>query len=174
MLRNKLVSQKACSIFSVIASFIFMGVGHSQTFEIAHKGKTGHAFKTHEGTVTALHVGGLAFDYIFPAMDIGIETKSRTDKGFRLSDKPPAYFIDRRGTRYSLNATGTYGLQTVVDMRFYPGESGMPVFAGDGSVCCIVLGNAFTGGRWRGRVARVTPLVDSINKPTVEAQSAVR
>ena len=146
----------------------------AQTFQIFHKGKTGHGFMTDEGTMTALHVGGLAFDYTYPAMDIGIETKSKTAKGFRLSDKPPAYFIDRRGTRHSLSMTGDHGLQTVVSMRFYPGESGMPVFSSDGSVCSVVLGNAFINRRWQGRVARVMPLVDSIKKPTFEVPSDVQ
>ena len=145
----------ALSTFTPTKSF-------GQTFRVTHQGKTGHAFTTDEGTISALHVGGINFDYYHPALDLMIDTRSKSEKGFKTSDLPPAYFIDRRGTRHTLLATGTNQLQTVVSMRFFPGESGMPIFASDSSVCCVVLGNAFIDGRWRGRVARIQPLLEGI------------
>ena len=130
---------------------------------IRDRGKSGHAFTTTVGTISALHVGGLQYDFYYPALDLMIDTRSKSDKGFVVSDSPPAYFIDRRGTRHSLDAIGEHHGQTIVSMRFFPGESGMPIFSNDGTVCCVVLGNAFTNGRWRGRVARIHPLTSSID-----------
>lgn len=140
-----------------------------QTFRIEHQGKTGHAFTTNEGTISALHVGGVNFDYYYPALDLMIDTRTKSDQGFKTSDLPPSYFIDRRGTRHSLAKTGSHHSQTVVSMRFFPGESGMPIFAADGSVCCVVLGNAFINARWRGRVARIHPLLEGIQAKKVLA-----
>ena len=136
----------------------------SQTFRINHQGKTGHAFTTKLGTISALHVGGLKYDYYCSELDIAIETNSKSENGFTISDLPPAYFIDRRGTRHTLNAIDMTNNQTIVSLRFFFGESGMPIFAADGTVCCVVLGNAFIRGRWRGRVARITPLTSFIKK----------
>lgn len=136
---------------------------NSQTFRINNHGKTGHGFTTDEGSITALHVGGLQFDYIFPQMDIGINTASKSDEGFKTSDLPPAYFIDRRGTRHSVNRIGETGLQTTLNIRFFPGESGMPVFARDGTVCGVVLGNVFIAKTWLGRMSRVKPIVEAAN-----------
>ena len=133
----------------------------SQTFRINHNGKTGHGFKTTVGTITALHVGGLQFDHTFPQMDIGISTAEKHDDGFKTSDLPPAYFIDRRGTRHTLVSTGKKELQTIVSIRFFHGESGMPIFAKDGTVCGVVLGNVLIGRRWQGRMSRVTPIIEA-------------
>ena len=141
---------------------IITASAQSQTFQINHHGKTGHAFTTKAGTISALHVGGLSHDYYCSELDIAINTKNRSEGGFTTSDLPPAYFIDRRGTRHSLEATGETNHQTIVSLRFFFGESGMPIFAEDGTVCCVVLGNAFIRGRWRGRVARITPLTSFI------------
>ena len=141
---------------------IITGRAQSQTFQINHLGKTGHAFTTNVGTFSALHVGGLSYDYYCSELDIAVDTKNISENGYTTSDLPPAYFIDRRGTRHILKATATTNHQTIVSMRFFFGESGMPIFAADGSVCCVVLGNAFIRGRWRGRVARITPLTSFI------------
>lgn len=134
----------------------------SQTFRVNHGGKTGHAFTTHEGTISALHVGGLNFNYYYPALDIMIDTRSKSANGFKTSDKPASYFIDRRGIRHNLNAIGNHHGQTITSLRFFPGESGMPIFANDGSVCGVVLGNVLQHGRWSGRMSRITPLLASI------------
>lgn len=139
---------------------------NGQTFELQNGTKTGHAFTTKSGTISALHVGGLAFDYYYPGMDLMIDTRSKSDQGYSTSDRPPAYFIDRRGKRHKIEAIGKHHLHTVTSMRFFPGESGMPIFASDGSVCCVVLGNAFLNGRWKGRAARIEPLLESIRSNT--------
>ena len=115
---------------------------------------------TESGTITAKHVGGIEFDYVSDDMDIVIDTSVKSETGFKTSDLPPDYFIDRRGRRHTLFLTGNLNNQTIVSMRFFAGESGMPVFAKDGSVCCIILGNVFIKGRWYGRVSRVTPIIE--------------
>lgn len=132
----------------------------SQTIEITTEGHSGHAVVTENGTITAKHVGGIDFDYSCEEMDIVIDTKSTSDTGIKTSDLPPDHFIDRRGRKHSLYSIGNLDYQTVVSMRFFVGESGMPIFAADGSVTCIVLGNVFIKGRWYGRIARVTPIVE--------------
>ena len=133
----------------------------AQTFEINNHGKTGHGFTTTEGAITVLHVGGLQFDYTFPQMDIGISTAGKRDDGFKTSDLTPAYFIDRRGIRHTVVATGKKELQTIVSIRFFHGESGMPIFAKDGTVCGVVLGNVLIDRRWQGRISRVTPIIEA-------------
>ena len=154
---------------TIAASLISQSVS-GQTFRINHQGKTGHGFTTNKGTVSAMHVGGLNYDYYCSELDIAINTRNKSDQGFTTSDLPPTYFVDRRGNRHKLSATGTTNHQTIVSMRFFFGESGMPIFAEDGSVCCVVLGNAFIRGRWRGRVARITPLTSFIKE--AESQAA--
>ena len=156
-------SKSIIALIVMIFSMALNRESYCQTFRINHNGKTGHAFTTEVGTITALHVGGIAFDHYYPALDIAIDTRSKSLGGYKISNSPPAYFIDRRGTRHTLKPTGNYHLQTMVSLRFFPGESGMPVFASDGTVCCVVLGNAFTNGRWRGRVAPIAPLTSRIN-----------
>ena len=138
----------------------------AQTFQINNHGKTGHGFTTTEGSITALHVGGLQFDHTFPQMDIGISTAGKRDDGFKTSDFPPAYFIDRRGIRHTLVPTGKKELQTIVSIRFFPGESGMPIFAKDGTVCGVVLGNVLIDRRWQGRISRVTPIIETASDAT--------
>ena len=156
-------STKTALVISLL-TMIITEPAQSQTFRIEHNGKIGHAFKTNVGTISALHVGGLSHDYYCTELDIAINTKNRSEEGYTTSDLPPAYFIDRRGIRHSLKATSKTNHHTIVSMRFFFGESGMPIFAEDGSVCCVVLGNAFIRGRWRGRVARITPLTSYIKE----------
>ena len=165
--KKKFVASMILSTASIFA----MQSASGQTFRLNHQGKTGHAFTTNEGTISAMHVGGLDFDYYCSELDIAIDTKAKSKDGFTVSDSPPSYFIDRRGTRHMLSATGTSNHQTIVSLRFFFGESGMPVFAADGSVCCVVLGNAFIRGRWRGRVAPITPLTSFIEKATAKDAS---
>lgn len=131
----------------------------TQTIAIETDQHSGHAVVTDSGTITAMHVGGIDHNYVAEAMDIVIDTRSKSESGFKTSDLPPNYFIDRRGKRHTLSVIGNLDSQTIVSMRFFPGESGMPIFASDGSVTCIVLGNVFIRGRWYGRVSRVTPIV---------------
>lgn len=166
---NKFTINTWLYISVAIAIVVFSGTPTvGQTFRIQNQGKTGHGFTTTEGNLTALHVGGLPFDYLYPAMDIGINTRNKSAKGFQVSELPPAYFIDRRGTRHRVVELGPTGLQTSVSLRFYPGESGMPVFAEDGTVCCVVLGNHFDAGRWHGRVSKIQPLLDAISKAKIK------
>ena len=158
-------------LWSLGAMLIVVSLGatiQAQTIRIETRRKTGHAFITTKGTFSAMHVGGMKYDYVYPAMDVALQTSSKSDKGFKTSDLAPAYFVDRRGVRHRLVAIGTFGLETVVSLRFFPGESGMPIFANDGTACCVVLGNAFTNGSWRGRVSRITPILDAIARPPTE------
>ena len=149
------------SIMAVsIASVLLLADCDAQTFEINNNRTSGHGFRTTEGTITALHVGGIKFNRIFQQIDIGIDTGSKHASGFKTSDLPPSYFIDRRGRRHDLSKVGKFGLQTTVSLRFYPGESGMPVFAKDGTVCGVVLGNAFRDRKWLGRIARISLLLE--------------
>ena len=135
-----------------------------QTIKIKTDEHVGHGFKTTEGTITAMHVGGISYDYSLKDMDIVIDSRSRSPSAYKVSDNPPAYFIDRRGIRHRLRKTGSMGSKTTVSIEFYPGESGMPVFSADGSVACVVIGNVHIGGRWFGLISRVTPIVDFANK----------
>lgn len=135
-----------------------------QTEQVACEGHEGHAAKTKSGTITALHVGCIDYDFLSHQMDLALDTSDRSESGFSTSDLPPSYFVDRRGVRHDLKATHKLDSQTVVSIRFFPGESGMPVFADDGSVTCIVLGNVDIGGRWFGRISRVTPILEFANK----------
>lgn len=147
-----------------LVTFIMNAPAQSQTFRINNQGRIGYGFTTNVGTISALHVGGLGHDYYCSELDIAINTRNRSEGGYTTSDLPPSYFIDRRGTKHLLEATSESNHQTIVSMRFFFGESGMPIFAEDGSVCCVVLGNAFIRGRWRGRVARITPLTSFVKE----------
>ena len=155
---QKLKSATAIAMYCI--AFTVPTFSYAQTIVIEHDGNSAHGVVTDAGTITAKHVGGLEHDFYSEAMDIIIDTDSKSESGFTTSDKAPKYFIDRRGTRHQLNVIGNLDFQTLVSIRFYFGESGMPVFGDDGSVVGIVLGNAFIRGRWRGRISRVTPIVD--------------
>ena len=133
---------------------------NAQSFRINNNGKTGYGFKTTAGTFTAMHVGGINADLSIPEMDIEMNSSMKTPHGFKTSDLPPAFFIDRRGTRHTLNAIGSSGHQTIVSIRFFPGESGLPIFAKDGTACGVVLGNIFKDRKWSGRISRIHPLYD--------------
>lgn len=163
-MNNIKLKQAAAALIAALASFSTITSCQSQTFTINNQGTTGHGFKTTKGTITAMHVGGIPFNYTFPQMDIGIDTTSKNQSGFVVSDSPPCYFIDRRGTRHALAKVGNYGLQTTLSIRFFPGESGMPIFARDGSVCGVVLGNVFHERQWIGRMSRITPVIESSMK----------
>ena len=150
----------ACIVTVSTSCLANHSVASSQTMAIETDQHSGHAVVTESGTITAMHVGGIDHDYVAEDMDIVIDTRSKSGTGFKTSDLPPDYFIDRRGRRHTLSVIGNLDSQTIVSMMFFPGESGMPIFASDGSVTCIVLGNVFIRGRWYGRVARVTPIVE--------------
>lgn len=159
MVNNK-ISQVA--IASILSAFMSIASAKTigQTIEIDVDGKAGHAVVTDDGTITAMHVGGIDYDYSSQELDIAIDTKSTSRSGFKTSDFAPDHFIDRRGRKHRLHVIGNFDHQTLVSLRFFPGESGMPIFANDGSVTCIVLGNVLIRGRWYGRVARVSPIVE--------------
>lgn len=67
--------------------------------------------------------------------------------------KPPAYFYDRRGHRVVMNVVRREDIQWLVDLEFYPGESGSAVFDSSRSVTGVVLGNRFEGSKTYGRVS---------------------
>jgi len=157
---------KNSTSLSIIGAVIFAsylistGSATGQTIEIETDGHSGHGVLTSAGTITAKHVGGINFNFFSDEMDIVIDTNSASPTALATSDQPPAYFLDRRGKRHEVKATGKLNFQTIVSMRFFAGESGMPVFASDGSVTCVVIGNVFIDGRWLGRVSRVTPIIN--------------
>ena len=157
---NTTTIQSAFALTALAITLSLTTQSYCQTIEIETEGYSGHAVVTEDGTITAKHVGGIDIDYSCDEMDIVIDTKSTSDSGVRTSDLPPNYFIDRRGKKHTLSRIATLEYQTIVSMRFFAGESGMPIFAADGSVTAIVLGNIFIDGRWYGRISRVTPIIE--------------
>jgi len=86
---------------------------------------------------------------------------------FRVSTKMPKYFIDRRGTRHALQATGTVGLYWTTDVCFFSGESGLACFDVNDDVCGVVLGNVYLKGVWLGRVAKLGDAINAISDKRV-------
>ena len=111
-----------------------------------------------------MHVGIIEFDYIDKPSDVAINTKRSSTEGFTVSDQPPSYFIDRRGNKHEVEAIGKLNAHTTLSIEFYAGESGMPIFAKDGTVCCVVVGNAKIKNKWRGIVSRIFPLLSFTRK----------
>ena len=155
------------AIHQLIATLTLASIGaysNAQTIKLESDTKTGHGFITNEGTITALHVGIIEFDYIDKPSDVAINTKRSSPDGYMISDQPPSYFIDRRGKKHEVEAIGKLNAHTTLSIEFYAGESGMPIFAKDGTVCCVVVGNAKIKNRWRGIVSRIFPLLNFTRK----------
>ena len=117
-------------------------------------------FRTSYGMWTANHVGtGFQPSHFSKTQDIQFRLEDNRGRlHYTIGNGHPDHFICRRGRTHLL----TYGnlnrhVWSTPGFRFFPGESGSPIFSRDGTVCGIVLGNYFDNktSSWVGRVAKI-------------------
>lgn len=117
-------------------------------------------FEIRIGTFTANHVGKeFGPDVVDKNADIQFKFTDNSDRSyFDLGNQLPDHFIDRRGNWHQIKSSDLNAHEWSIDgFRFFPGESGSPIFGKDGKVCGVVLGNYLNqkSKRWFGRVGKI-------------------
>lgn len=110
-------------------------------------------FRTRVGLITVAHLRGVGGRWANEEYDCRM-IENDSGRLHELGEGEPKFFRCRRGRKHSLTVVRTEKTQWVVNLEFYPGESGLPVFNEKWQVVGFVRGN-YVGNVYRGRVGRL-------------------
>ena len=143
-------------IFTLIAHLLLASVGLCQTVELENSGQEATGFITVHGLFTSDHVSSQSATIRISDRDIRVDQTQASKYGFRFGTGRPSFFYDRRNHKVSVSVVDTRDKFYIVDVRFYSGESGTPVFDRLKRVVGVVSGNDRStdpSNRWLGRVS---------------------
>lgn len=144
-------------LFALTLTLSIACVSHCQTVEIETGGQEATGFITTHGLFTSDHVTGQHATFRFKKRDVRVDQTQSSKYGFTFGSGSPSFFYDRRNHKIRLRVVDTGEHFYTVDVRFYPGESGTPVFDRLRKVVGIVSGNDRNTDypyQWLGRVSR--------------------
>lgn len=120
---------------------------------IAPDGAKASGFRTDLGVVTVAHIEGVRSKWVNRKFDCRL-IDSDVGQLHEVGDGQPEYFICRRGRRHNLKVLSTTNEQWICDVEFFNGESGLPIYDGQGQVVGYVVGNR-VGKRYKGIIGRL-------------------
>ena len=143
-------------IFTLIAHLLLASAGLCQTVELENNGQEATGFITVHGLFTSDHVSAQHATIRFSDRDIRVDQTQSSKYGFRFGTGRPSFFYDRRNHKVKVSVVDIRDEFYIVDVRFYSGESGTPVFDRLRRVVGVVSGNDRStdpSNRWLGRVS---------------------
>ena len=143
-------------IFTLIAHLLLASAGLCQTVELENNGQEATGFITVHGLFTSDHVSEQHATIRFSDRDIRVDRTQSSKYGFRFGTGRPSFFYDRRNHKVKVSVVDIRDKFYIVDVRFYSGESGTPVFDRLRRVVGVVSGNDRStdpSNRWLGRVS---------------------
>ena len=135
---------------------IFASVASGQSIEIENDGQEATGFLTVHGLFTSDHVDRQQATVRFQKRDVRVDERQKSKHGFKFGSGRPSFFYDRRNHKVPVIVIETGKHFYTVDVRFYPGESGTPVFDRFRRVVGVVSGNRRNTDapyQWMGRVS---------------------
>lgn len=144
-------------LLTIFAWIVFSSVGLCQTIEIENDGQEATGFITVHGLFTSDHVSAQHATIRFSDRDIRVDQTQSSKYGFKFGSGRPCFFYDRRNHKVSISVVSDSEHFYIVNVRFYSGESGTPVFDKLRRVVGVVSGNdrsKDSNGRWLGRVSK--------------------
>jgi len=138
---------------AILLAFSTLQVASAQTF-LTHDEMT-YSFQTNVGVITVDHQPVFDDSTRFVDLDIRIRRAVVTSKAYELGSGEPSFFIDRRGHRVNIEVSSETQNSWITEQKFFPGESGLPVFDKSGKCVAVVLGNRRERIKWRGRVCKI-------------------
>ena len=143
-------------IFTLIAHLLLASAGLCQTVELENNGQEATGFITVHGLFTSDHVSAQHATTRFSDRDVRVDQTQSSKYGFRFGTGRPSFFYDRRNHKVKVSVVDIRDKFYIVDVRFYSGESGTPVFDRLRRVVGVVSGNDHStdpSNRWLGRVS---------------------
>ena len=142
--------------FTLIACLV-SSAALGQTVEIENGGQEAVGFITTHGLFTSDHVSSQKATFRFEKRDVRVDQSQASKYGFTFGSGRPSFFYDRRNHKVNVAVIDTNDHFYFVDVRFYSGESGTPVFDRFRKVVGVVSGNdrsAKPPYQWLGRVSK--------------------
>lgn len=142
---------------TIIMLLSFASVSRCQTVEIENDGQEAIGFITEHGLFTSDHVSKQHATFRITDRDIRVDQTQSSKHGFKFGSGRPSFFYDRRNHKVDVSVVAVRDHFYIVDVRFYPGESGTPVFDRLRRVVGVVSGNDRSTDpthRWLGRVSK--------------------
>ena len=140
----------------ITISSIFFASLFSQIVEIENQGQEATGFVTIHGLFTSDHVSAQKATLRFESRDVRVDQSQSSKHGFTFGSGRPSFFYDRRSHKVPVTVIETNENFYIVDVRFYSGESGTPVFDKLRKVVGVVSGNRRNTRppyQWLGRVS---------------------
>lgn len=149
----------------ILLPFVFCSACFGQIVTVrSNDNSSVMAFRTSSGTISVNHASFFPADVRDRLFDVAVIRRTRPPV-FRFGTGEPDHFFDRRGNKINVTVRFLNQTEFVVDVEFFPGESGLPVFDSLGRVVGVALGNVLTRrpsspklspDAWLGRVARLS------------------